>query len=142
MKKLLLASALVLAFSAPSFAQSASEVQCDEATMTKMKADIDAMTDTAAQTAAMAEYELAMSDFKGNKITDCQTRIRQMDEKNRTTASGGKLDNTTGGNNNTTDGNNTNNDNTSGGDNNNAGGSTGGSNGSGSNGSGSGSNGN
>jgi hypothetical protein len=84
MKKLLLASALVFAFATPSLAQST--LTCDEATMTKMKTDIDAMTDKEKQTTSLAEYEMAMADMKGNKMAECEARIRQMDEKNKSSS--------------------------------------------------------
>jgi hypothetical protein len=79
LKIALLAAGLGLAFVAPAYA--ASDAICDEATMTKIKVDIDAMTDKEKQTTSVKEWELAMEEMKGNKLTECQDRIRKMEEK-------------------------------------------------------------
>jgi hypothetical protein len=54
--------------------------------MTKMKTDIEAMTDAEKKKTSMAEYELAMTDMKGSKMAECEARIRQMDEKNKSSS--------------------------------------------------------
>jgi uncharacterized protein YmfQ (DUF2313 family) len=84
-KSALLAAVLGLAFVAPAYAQS--DFVCDEASMTKVKTDIDAMTDKEKQTTSVQEWEQALAEMKGSKLDDCQKRIRQLQEKNK--ASGG-----------------------------------------------------
>jgi hypothetical protein len=86
MKKLFLATALVLAFATPSFA--ASTMSCDEASLTKMKTHVDGMADKGKQTVAMAEFELASTYMKANMLNECQTIIRMMDEKNNNSGGG------------------------------------------------------
>jgi hypothetical protein len=86
MKKLFLATALVLAFATPSFA--ASSMTCDQASLTKMKAHIDGMADKGKQTVAMAEFELASTYMRANMLNECQTLIRAMDEKNNSSGAG------------------------------------------------------
>ena len=78
-KSALLAAVLGLAFVAPAYAQS--DFVCDEANMTKVKTDIDAMTDKEKQTTSVQEWELALAEMKGSKLEDCQKRIRQLQEK-------------------------------------------------------------
>jgi hypothetical protein len=79
-KSALLAAVLGLALVAPAYAQS--DFKCDEASMTKKKVDIDAMTDKEKQTTSVKEWEMAMEEMKGNKLSECELRIRKMDEKN------------------------------------------------------------
>jgi hypothetical protein len=80
-KSALLATFLAMAFVAPAYA--ASTLTCDEPTMTKMKTDIDAMTDKEKQTTSVKEWEMAMEEMKGNKLSECELRIRKMDEQNQ-----------------------------------------------------------
>ena len=68
-KSALLATAICFAFVVPASAQS--EVKCDEASLTKMRADIDAMTDKDKQTTSIASWEKAQAAMKANKLDEC-----------------------------------------------------------------------
>ncbi len=68
-KSALLATAICFAFVVPASAQS--EVKCDEASLTKMRADIDAMTDKEKQTTTIANWEKASAAMKANKLDEC-----------------------------------------------------------------------
>ena len=86
-KTALLATAICFAFIVPASAQQA--VQCDEASLTKMKTDIDALTDKDKQTQALQAWEAANTAFKANNIDECNARIgdtgKNMDNKATTT---------------------------------------------------------
>ena len=86
LKSTLLATVLSLAFVAPAFA--ANDFTCDEATMTKARADIDAMTDAEKKTTSMKEFEMALEEMKGSKLDDCQARMRKLSEKNNSGGDG------------------------------------------------------
>jgi hypothetical protein len=76
LKTTLAAAFLGLAFMAPAFAQ---DMKCDEATMTKMQADMAAMTDPAMKdkvAAASKEMEMAMAAMKDNKADECMTHMK------------------------------------------------------------------
>ena len=68
-KTALVTALLGLAMVAPSYAQD--KFACDEASMTKMKTDIDGLTDAAKKDAAMKEYDLAMAAMKEKKMDEC-----------------------------------------------------------------------
>ena len=78
MLKTTLAAALFgLVFVAPAYA--ADEMKCDDASMTKMQADMAAMTDPAMKDkkdAAMKEMEMAMASMKDGKMDDCMTHMK------------------------------------------------------------------
>jgi hypothetical protein len=77
MLKTTLAAALFgLAFIAPAYAD---DMKCDEAAMTKMQADMDAMTDPAMKDKkemAMKEMEMAMASMKDGKMDDCMMHMK------------------------------------------------------------------
>jgi polysaccharide pyruvyl transferase WcaK-like protein len=85
-KSAILATVLGLSFIAPAYA--ASEFVCDETSMTKMKTSIEAMTDKDKQTASMKEWQMGSDEMKGNKLDDCQKRMRQIDEQNNSSGAG------------------------------------------------------
>jgi polysaccharide pyruvyl transferase WcaK-like protein len=85
-KSAILATVLGLSFIAPAYANS--EFVCDEASMTKMKTFIEAMTDKEKQTTAMKELQMGSDEMKGNKLDDCQKRMRQLDEQNNSSGAG------------------------------------------------------
>lgn len=72
-KSALLATAISLAFVVPAYAQSA--VQCDEASLTKMRTEIDAMTDKDKQAMSLQSWEAANAAFKANNLDECNARI-------------------------------------------------------------------
>jgi hypothetical protein len=74
LKSALVAGALICAFAVPSYAE---DMKCDEATMTKMKAGIDAMTDKEKQTGYMKDFDAAMAMMKANKMDECNSAINQ-----------------------------------------------------------------
>jgi hypothetical protein len=77
LKTTLAAAFLSLAFIAPAYA--ADEMKCDDASMAKMKADMDAMTDPAMKDkkdAAMKEMEMAMASMKDGKADECMTHMK------------------------------------------------------------------
>jgi hypothetical protein len=76
LKSMIAAAVLGLGFIAPAYAQ---EMKCDEASMTKMQADMDAMTDPAMKDkkdAGMKEMELAMAAMKDGKADECMARMQ------------------------------------------------------------------
>ena len=87
-KSALLATAIGLAFVVPAYAQQ-SVVPCDEASLTQMRKDIDAMTDKERQAKAVESWTAADAAFKANKIDECNERIgdtgKNMDAKGATT---------------------------------------------------------
>jgi hypothetical protein len=68
-KSAILASAISLAFIVPAYAQQA--VTCDEASLTKMRTDIDAMTDQDKKAQSLTNWEAANAAFKANNIDEC-----------------------------------------------------------------------
>ena len=87
-KSALMATAVCFAFIAPAYAQQ-STVPCDEASLTQMRKDIDAMTDKERQAKAVESWEAANTAFKANKLDECNERIgdtgKNMDAKGATT---------------------------------------------------------
>ncbi len=73
-KSALLATAISFAFIVPASAQQA-VVPCDEASLTKMRTEIDAMTDKAKQTETLKSWEAADAAFKANNIDECNSKI-------------------------------------------------------------------
>jgi hypothetical protein len=89
-KSAVLASAICFAFAGSAFAQDAtSKIPCDEPGLTKMRADIDAMTDKERQAKALESWTAAEAAFKANKIDECNERIgeggKNMDSGQTTT---------------------------------------------------------
>jgi hypothetical protein len=78
MKKILFCAAVASLFLAtPSFAMD--DMKCDDATMMKMQADMDAMTDPAMKDKkdmAMKSMEMAKTAMKDNKMDDCMTQMK------------------------------------------------------------------
>jgi hypothetical protein len=72
-KSALLATAICFAFVVPSYSQSA--VKCDEASLTKLRSDIDAMTDKDAQAKSVKSWEEANTAFKANNMEVCNERM-------------------------------------------------------------------
>jgi hypothetical protein len=70
LKSALLATALTFAFVVPASAQAT--MDCTEASLTKLRADIDAMTDKQKQAEAMKSWEAAQTAFKANKLDECK----------------------------------------------------------------------
>jgi len=73
-KSALLATAISIAFVVPAYAQQA-VVPCDEASLTQMRKDIDAMTDQDKKAKSLASWEAANTAFKANNIEECNARI-------------------------------------------------------------------
>ena len=87
-----LASAICFAFAGSALAQDqTTKIPCDEAGLTKMRSDIDAMTDKGRQAEAMKSWEAANTAFKANDLNTCNERVGE----------GNKSMNGTGGDNNT-----------------------------------------
>ena len=76
-KTAVLASAICFAFAGSALAQSAqtTKIPCDEPGLTKMRSDIDAMTDKGRQAEAMKSWEAANTAFKANDINTCNERV-------------------------------------------------------------------
>ncbi len=81
MTKLLLSAALAALFlSAP--ANAAMHMKCDDASMTKMQTDMDAMKDPAMKTnmeMAMKQMGMAKTAMKDNKMADCSMHMGMAD---------------------------------------------------------------
>jgi hypothetical protein len=73
MMKSAIAVAALLAFAAPAFAD---DMKCDDAAMTKMKTDMDAVTDAAKKEAGMKQMEMAMAAMKDGKADDCMAAMK------------------------------------------------------------------
>ena len=73
-KSALLASAITLAFVVPAYAQQ-SAVPCDEASLTQMRKDIDAMTDADKKAKSLESWTAADTAFKANNLDECNARI-------------------------------------------------------------------
>jgi hypothetical protein len=75
MMKLVFGTAFAgLLLAGPAYA--ADEMKCDEATMTKMQTDMDAMTDPAKKEMAMKSMEMAKTAMKDNKMDECMTQVK------------------------------------------------------------------
>ena len=87
-KSALMATAICFAFIAPAYAQQAA-VPCDEASLTQLRKDIDAMTDKERQAKAVESWTAADAAFKANNLDECNARIgdtgKNMDSKTTTT---------------------------------------------------------
>jgi len=73
-KSALLATAICFAFIVPASAQQ-SAVPCDDASLTQMRKDIDAMTDKEKQAKSLESWEAANTAFKANNLDECNARI-------------------------------------------------------------------
>jgi hypothetical protein len=73
-KSALLATAISLAFVVPASAQE-NLVPCDEASLTQMRKDIDAMTDQEKKAKAVESWTAADAAFKANNLEECNARI-------------------------------------------------------------------
>ena len=60
-------------FVVPAYAQQT--VKCDEASLTQMRKDIDAMTDKEKQAKSIESWEAANTAFKANNVDECNARI-------------------------------------------------------------------
>ena len=72
-KSALLATAISFAFILPASAQQI--VPCDEASLTKMRTEIDAMTDQDKEGRHLKAWEAANTAFKANNLDECNARI-------------------------------------------------------------------
>ncbi len=72
-KSALLATAISFAFVVPAYAQSA--VKCDEASLTQMRKDIDALTDQEKKAKSMESWTAADAAFKANNLDECNARM-------------------------------------------------------------------
>ena len=72
LKSILLATVFGLALIAPASAENA---KCDEATMTAMMAEIEALTDAGKKEAAMAEMQKAKDMMTANDMDGCGTQL-------------------------------------------------------------------
>ena len=79
LKSVVLASAICFAFVVPATAQSAA-FACDETSLTKMRTEIDAMTDKEKQKASLENWEAANTAFKANDMKTCNDRIGDSDK--------------------------------------------------------------
>ena len=77
LKSVVLASAICFAFVVPAAAQG---FACDEASLTKMRTEIDAMTDKEKQKTSLENWEAANTAFKANDIKTCNDRIGDSDK--------------------------------------------------------------
>jgi hypothetical protein len=86
-KSALLATAICFAFVVPAVAQQTAK--CDEASLTQMRKDIDAMTDKEKQAKSIESWTAADAAFKANNMNECNDRIgdtgKNMDTKGTTT---------------------------------------------------------
>ncbi len=74
LKSTLLATAICFAFIVPASAQS---MKCDEASLTKMRTDVDAMSDKDKQKMTIANWEKAMAAMKANNMKECEDLMTQ-----------------------------------------------------------------
>lgn len=72
-KSAFLATAICFAFVVPASAQQT--VKCDEASLTKMRADIDALTDADKKAKSLESWTAADAAFKANNMDECNARI-------------------------------------------------------------------
>lgn len=78
-KSALLATAISFAFVVPASAQLKNT--CDENSLTKMRTEIDAMTDKEKQAKSIESWEAANTAFKSNNADECAARMSDS-EKN------------------------------------------------------------
>lgn len=77
LKSIAVAAAFAIAFVQPAFAQD-TMVKCDDASMMKIQAEIDAMTDASMKEKkemAMKEIDMAKEAMKANKADDCKMHL-------------------------------------------------------------------
>ena len=72
-KSAILAAAVCFAFVVPASAQQTAK--CDQATLTKMRADIDAMTDQDKKAKSLESWTAADAAFKANNVDECNARL-------------------------------------------------------------------
>jgi hypothetical protein len=77
LKTALLAAILGMTFIAPAFAD---DYVCDEATLTKMKTKVDAMTDKDKQSKSVTEWQAAMDDMKAKNLDSCKAHMKNLEE--------------------------------------------------------------
>ncbi len=86
-KSALLATAICFAFVVPASAQQT--VKCDDASLTQMRKDIDAMTDKEKQAKSVESWTAAEAAFKANNLDECNARLgdvgKSMDNSGATT---------------------------------------------------------
>ena len=73
LKSTLLATAMCFAFIVP--ASAAEQIKCDEASLTKMRSQIDAMTDKDIQKTTMGNWEAAQAAMKANNMQECNDHM-------------------------------------------------------------------
>jgi hypothetical protein len=73
-KSALMATAIGFAFIVPAYAQQA-VFSCDEASLTQMRKDIDAMTDPDKKAKSLESWTAADAAFKANNMEECNARI-------------------------------------------------------------------
>jgi hypothetical protein len=93
-KSAILASAICFAFVVPASAQQT--VTCDQASLTKMRTDIDAITDPAKKAKAMESWTAADTAFKANNLNECNARIGDASTTIGVTGSTGTTGSSTG----------------------------------------------
>ena len=72
-KSALLATAISFAFIVPAYAQQT--VKCDEASLTQMRTEIDAMTDQEKKAKSIESWDAANAAFKANNVDECNARL-------------------------------------------------------------------
>lgn len=72
-KSALLATAISFAFVVPAYAQQT--VKCDEASLTQMRTEIDAMTDQEKKAKSIESWDAANAAFKANNVDECNARL-------------------------------------------------------------------
>jgi hypothetical protein len=76
-KSAILAAAVCFAFVVPASAQQTAK--CDQATLTKMRADIDAMTDQDKKAKSLESWTAADAAFKANNMAECNAKLGETD---------------------------------------------------------------
>ncbi len=80
LKSTLLAATFGVMMIAPAFAQ---DMVCDEATMTKMMTNIDAMTDAAKKEAAMGHMTKAKELMAAANMEECLMEMKQAEDTSK-----------------------------------------------------------
>jgi len=75
LKSTFIAAAFGFVLIAPASATHDPEMKCDEATMTRYQADIDAMTDAEKRATSVKEMEMAREAMKANDTEKCLTHM-------------------------------------------------------------------
>ena len=75
MKTMFAAALLGLAFTMPAYAED--EVTCDDASITKLQADIDALEDAGMKAKAMETFEMAKTALGAKNVQDCITQMQE-----------------------------------------------------------------